>query len=143
MITQSRNFFAVFISPKIDFKELIHFLYFKGILGRGITHNSATITGLSDLEICLCICVIYDSHEGVDVTIPPLKTIVVLRFTGIIFQSRKCKSDASDENWWKKVLEHKGTDSCLIRKLPHEHKLSYLTAPLVLNMYFISKRYEI
>lgn len=75
-----------------------------------MVHSRATITGLADSEICLSICVIYDSHEGVDVTIPPRppqKTIVVLRFTGFIFQSRKCKSDASEENRWMKVWSTK------------------------------------
>lgn len=121
-------------------KKLIRFLYFKGILARGMVHSSGAITGLADSEICLRICVIYDSHEGVDVTIPPLKTIVVLSFTAIIFQSRKCKSDASDENMWMKVREHKGTDGCLIIKLSHKLKFGYPTPPFVLNTYFISKR---
>lgn len=52
-------------------------------------------------------------------TIAPLKTIVVLKFTGNIFQSRKCKSDASDKNRWMKALEHKGPGSCFIIKLLH------------------------
>lgn len=38
-----------------------------------MVHSSVTVTTPADSGICLCICVIYDSHEGVDVTIAPPK----------------------------------------------------------------------
>lgn len=82
-----------------------------------MAHGGVTVTTPADSGICLRICVIYDSREGADVTIAPQKTRVVLKFTGSIFQSRKCKSDASEETRWMKALEHKGGDSCLIIKI--------------------------
>lgn len=55
--------------------------------------------------------ILRDSLEVVNVTIAPLKTKIVLNFTGNTFQTGKCKSDASNETRWKEALEHTGSNS--------------------------------
>lgn len=87
-----------------------------------MVHSRATITGLADSEICLSICVIYDSHEGVDVTIPPRpppKDYRCVKIHWFHFSKQKVQIRCFRRKQVDEGLEHKGTDSCLITKLPH------------------------
>lgn len=80
-------------------------------------HCQFSVTGLPDLRFFFSfflVCglrILRDSLEVVNVTIAPLKTKIVLNFTGNTFQTGKCKSDASNETRWKEALEHTGSNS--------------------------------
>lgn len=70
-----------------------------------MAHSSATITGLADSEICLRICVIYDSHEGVDVTIPTPKDYRCVKIHWYHFSKQEVQIRCFR---WKQVDEGSG-----------------------------------
>lgn len=115
----SENSFFSLIKNYFEIKGPFNILNVSKFSSASVLERVAPITGPSHLvfffpsssSLACDLRILRDSHDVVYVTMAPLKTAIVLSFTGNTSPTVKCKSDAADGNRWGEAWEHTGTNS--------------------------------